>query len=240
MVVSLDARRGKVLARRTLPESANGTGAAYNGMVPTPDGDLVAKKIERGPCPAAFTPPPSAPAGALIGLTCANANRLPSEIVVLDAKRLRIRSHVVPPEPVTGRITFAGGYVYCAGRDHLFRYRYRHGKLRRDTAWGMVRYRTGAQTPGTGPGLLGHWLVVQTNFLPTSAPLTVTAVDVRHPKRVFRIQPFAGMPGGSWIVSKPALDSANATVVTHDTRAGRMAALRLDRSAASACAGGGR
>ena len=45
---------------------------------------------------------------------------------------------------------------------------------------------------------------------------------------MFRIRPFARVPGQSWIVSKAALDAATHTVVTHDTSAGRMAALRLD------------
>ncbi len=92
-----------------------------------------------------------------------------------------------------------------------------------------ARYRRGDQRPGTGPGLLGGFLVVQTNFLPSTAPLTVTAVSVHDSRRVFRITPFAHeSPRGSWIVSKPALDAATGTIVTHDTSAGRMAALHLD------------
>jgi hypothetical protein len=161
------------------------------------------------------------------------ANGLPSTVVVVDPERLRILDRLTPPEPVTGRITWGrtGGrdHVYAAGRDHLFRFAYRRGRLRLDRGWGPVRYRSGRQTPGTGPGLMGSWVVVQTNFLPSPEPLTVTAVSARDSRRVTRIRPFAGVAGGrSWIVSKAALDAANATVVTHDTAAGRMAALRLD------------
>jgi hypothetical protein len=219
-MVKLDPSTGRTLARRELPEDRAGTGAAYNGFVVLPDGNIVAKKIERGPC---ATP------GAIQGLVCSATNALPSRIVVVEPRRLRILSSVVPPEPVTGRVTFGGGHLYAAGRDSLFRYRYRKGRLRYDEGWGPVTYRTGGQLPGTGPGLLGGFLVVQTNFLPASAPLAVTAVSVRDSHKVFRIQPFAGTgASGSWIVSKPALDAANRTVVTHDTSAGQMAALRLD------------
>jgi hypothetical protein len=195
-----------------------------------PDGNIVTKKVERGPCPAALQPPlEPATSGALNGLLCAASNALPSRIVVVEPRRLRILSSIVPPEPVTGRVTFGGGYLYAAGRDSLFRYRYRRGRLKLDRGWGPVTYRTGAQRPGTGPGLLGGFLVVQTNFLPSPAPLTVTAVSVRDSRRVFRIRPFAATGATqSWIVSKPALDAANSTVVTHDTSAGQMAALRLD------------
>ena len=79
----------------------------------------------------------------------------------------------------------------------------------------------------TGPGLLGEFLVVQTNFLPAGEPLSVTAVSTRDDRRVFRVRPFPDSTA-SWIVSKPALDAANRTVISHDTSAGRMAALRLD------------
>jgi hypothetical protein len=226
VIVKLDALTGATLARRELPEDPSGTGAAYNGLIVLPDGNIAAKKIERGPC---ATLPFSEPAtvGAFVGLSCAAANALPSRLVVLEPGRLRVISSVVPPEPVTGRITFGGSYIYAAGRDTIFRFRYRRGHVVLDHSWGPVVYRTGAQRPGTGPGLLGDFLVIQTNFLPATEPLTVTAVSVHDSRRVFQARPF-GDSTGSWIVSKPALDAATGTIVTHDTAAGRMAALHLD------------
>jgi hypothetical protein len=236
VLVRLDARTGAVRARRELPEDEHGTGAAYNGLIVLPDGRIAVKGVERGPCPSAVAAPdPAAPAtaGALAGLLCAARNALPTPMVVVDPRDLRVRSRITPPEPVTGRITAGatGGreYVYAAGRDSLFRFRYRRGSLALDERWGPVRYRSGDQLPGTGTGLLGGFVVVQTNFLPSKAPLTVTAVSTRDAHRVFQITPFrAASAGGSWIVSKPALDAANGIVVSHDTSAGRMAALHLD------------
>lgn len=55
VLVKLDPVSGAVLARRELPEDPAGTGAAYNGMAVLPDGTIVAKRIERGPCPTAAT-----------------------------------------------------------------------------------------------------------------------------------------------------------------------------------------
>jgi hypothetical protein len=226
VLVKLDATTGATLARRELPEDPNGTGAAYNGLIVLPDGNIAAKKIERGPCPVSPLGEP-ATGGAFAGLTCAAQNALPSRLVVVAPRRLRIISSVTPPEPVTGRITFAGSSIYAAGRDAIFRFRYRRGRVALDHGWGPAVYRTGAQRPGTGPGLLGGFLVIQTNFLPAQEPLTVTAVSIHDSDRVFRIRPFGGS-AGSWIVSKAALDAANRTIVTHDTAAGEMAALRLD------------
>ncbi|MEZ5155887.1 MAG: hypothetical protein R2718_07235 [Solirubrobacterales bacterium] len=228
VMVKLDPETGRTLARRELPEDPDGTGAAYNGLVILPDGRIVTKKIERGPC---STPPgATASAAAIGGLFCSAANGLPSKLVVLSPRNLRILSRTTPPEPITGRIT-AGrtdgtDYVYGAGSDSLFRFRYRRGDLRFDRGWGKVTYRTGAQEPGTGPGMLGRFAVVQTNFVSSDEPMTVTAVDTRDSSHVFRIRPFAHQDG-SWIVSKAALDSANSTIVTHDTAAGKMAAIHL-------------
>lgn len=230
IMVRLDAGTGEVLARAELPEDPNGTGAAYNGMVVMPDGHIVAKKIERGPCPTSVpTPGINASPGALAGLTCANLNALPSLMLVIDPDDLHVESSLVPPEPVTGRITTARldgtDYVFAAGRDTLRRFTYAGGTLTPDDGWGPVTYRTGNQQPGTGPGVLGHFLVVQTNFLPSSEPMTITAVDLRDDRKVFTARPF-GAP--SLEVSKAALDTATMTAITHDFTAGQMAALHLD------------
>lgn len=225
-LAKIAARTGRVVAVLELPEDAGGTGAVYNGMIVLPDGTIAAKKIERGPC-APSVPGAPASAQALAGLQCSVANGLPSVVVLVDPRRMRVRQRITTLQPVTGRITFARGYLYAAGRDDLFRYRYRRGRLALDRTWGPVRYRADGQTPGTGPGLLGRFLVVQTNFLPATKPLTVTAVDTRDSSKVFRFTPFPEA-AASIIVSKAALDAANMTVVTHDTGASQMAALRLD------------
>ncbi len=229
-IVKLDPRSGRTLARRNLPEDPDNTGAAYNGMIVMPDGRIVAKKIERGPCNTVSGLPPTAV--AFSGLNCAAVNSLPSVIVVLDPGNLRIISSVVPPEPLTGRVTWGRldgrDYVYGAGSSSLYRFHYSDGKLRLDRSWGPVTYRTGAQRPGTGPGLMNGFVVVQTNFLQAAEPLTVTAVSQRNPDRVFHIQPFAGTGSSSWIVSKPALDAANSIIISHDTAAHRIAAVHLD------------
>ena len=50
VLVKLDPATGRRAARRELPEDPALTGAAYNGLIVLPDGNIVAKKIERGPC----------------------------------------------------------------------------------------------------------------------------------------------------------------------------------------------
>jgi hypothetical protein len=199
-------------------------------MIVMPDGRIVAKGIERGPCPPL---PPSASASeeAFEGLLCAAHNKLPSVIVTVDPNDLTVLMSVKPAQPSTGRIT-AGqtdgiDYVYVAGDSTLFRYRYASGQLVLDDGWGPVTYRTGAQMPGTAPGILGDYVVIQTNFLPSFEPLTVTAADVRDGSRHFSITPF---PGSfvSWNPSKAALDTANHMIITNDSAARQMAGVHLD------------
>jgi len=230
VLVKLDPATGAILRKRELPEDLNQTGAAYNGMIVMPDGVIVAKGMERGPCPP-LPPDASASDEAFEGLLCGTRNKLPSRILTIDPDTLRILQNVSPPEPSTGRIT-AGrtngqDYVYVAGSDSLFRYFYSGGQLTLDNSWGPVTYRTGAQQPGTGPGILGDYVVIQTNFLPALAPLTVTAANVRNSNRSFNITPFPGAVL-SWNVSKAALDADNNMIITNDTAYGQMAGVRLD------------
>ncbi len=230
VLVKLDPATGATLARRELPEDSTQTGAGYNGMIVMPDGRIATKGIERGPCPP-LPPGASASQEAFEGLICAARNKLPSTIVTLDPNDLTILQTVKPPEPSTGRIT-AGqtdgrDYIYVAGDSTLFRYHYSDGHLRLDREWKPVTYRTGAQMPGTAPGILGDYIVIQTNFLPSLEPLTVTAVDVRDSSRHFTITPFP-KSHASWNPSKAALDNENHMIITNDSAAGKMAGVFLD------------
>lgn len=134
-------------------------------------------------------------------------------------------------EPSTGRITAGhsngNDYVYVAGDSNLFRYLYAKGQLTLDNTWGPVTYRTGNQQPGTGPGILGDWVVIQTNFLPATVPLSVTAANVNDSSQHFSITPFPNSTM-SWNVSKEALDTDNQMIITNDFTAGQMAGVKLD------------
>jgi hypothetical protein len=90
-----------------------------------------------------------------------------------------------------------------------------------------VTYRTGAQMPGTAPGIFGDYVVIQTNFLPSLEPLTVTAADVRNGSRHFSITPFPRSLA-SWNPPKAALDTENYMIITNDSAARQMAAVHLD------------
>ena len=163
------------VARRELPEDPNGTGAAYNGLIVMPDGRIVTKRIERGPCPAG-RPPPTYPAtvGAFTGFDCAAVNSFRPRLVVLDPGRLRVISMRRPAGADTGGSRRGRSHLR-RGTRHLFRFRYRHGRLGSIVA-GVRVYRTAASARARGRG--DRRLPGGPDELPAPAePLTVTAVS---------------------------------------------------------------
>jgi hypothetical protein len=229
---SLYAIAGNLLARinphfgetllTSLPEHPGQGGAAYNGFVISPGGVIFAKSMERGhPCDG----------DKVLGLACCARNDVPAFLVAVDPGDLHLKAQIETREPVIGRIMTEQhngvDYVYCPGVTRLWRFIYKGDSFEPDPAWGPVRYVEGHDQPATGVGLMGDWAVFQTNFLPSSAPLTIWAVNIQDSSQVHRIQPFpTATPSQEF--SKPALDPEHMRVYTNDQLAGEVAALDFD------------
>ena len=240
----LDPDSGAILAQRALPQGDYG--AVYNGMDVLPDGRLVAKNMEAGPCPpldieallpAALKPLASSNvfAESFGGLACYLLfNHAASTLVVIDPDTLDIVDQLTLPEPVTGRVTTArdGDHaeIYVAGAKSLYRYRYDDGHLSFDAGWGPVEYAEPGQGPAAGAVMLGDFVVIQnTGYL---RPGSLVAVDVHDAHHVFRTEPFALVPGQplepSFVLSKPAADPDNQLVVAIDVLSLQMGAFHFD------------
>jgi len=223
VLVKLDPVSGAILASRVMPETSGDLAQVYNGIIVLPDGRLAAKNMVRGPCGSS----------TVAGLECVQQLGAPSYLTVVDPEQLEIVDSLSLGDTVIGRITWGQvegvNYIYVAGSSTVTRYSFIDDQLALDTSWGPVTYRTGKEQPGTGAGILGDWVIVQTNFTPGPAPLKVTAASQRDSRQVFHIKPFADLQTRvSWIVSKAALDVENSMVVTHDTAVGHMAGLTFD------------
>jgi hypothetical protein len=210
-----------------LPGTTSST--VYNGFDLMDSGLIVAKSMDRGQCNVDGT----------AALKCVAESKLPANIVVVDPTTMQIRAHTLTHEPVLGRITVETrqgiSYIYCVGINQLFRYRYVDSSLSLDPDWGPVYYRAAGQQPGTGAGLLGEFVVVQTNFLPARQPLSISAVNVFDSHEVYSIQPFAAFAQSTKTVqsvnpSKPAIDPVNRMIFTNDSYLGLAAALKLSDS----------
>lgn len=210
-----------------LPQLASpeGTGAAYNGFVVTPGDKIIAKSMERGPCAGDGTG----------GLNCVLNNALPSTVVVVNPKNMKLLAQIQTPEPALGRIMterHAGAdYIYVPGISALIRYVYDDGELWLDETWGPVPYGTNGAN-ASGVGLVGDYAVAQTNYMPSETPSWVVAANIYDSDEQFAIQPFlnddGSAPKRSWVPDKAALDSENGRIYAEDTYARRIAALSLD------------
>jgi len=221
LLVKLNPTTGAILASLALPQlpaDKGGTGAAYNGFVVTADGLIVTKSIERGPCTA----------DGPQGLFCAIDNRLPSTLAVVDPGTLRLLAATTLSEPSLGRLMSEKhdgiDYIYIPGVSALTRYTWVNNTLALDSGWGPVGYDGG--TSPSGLGLLGSFVVGQTNIVPSVTPTRVFAVNIFDGSQVYHLQPFVGL-SSSWVPSKGVFDTVNSRLYVQDTAAAQVAAIDL-------------
>jgi hypothetical protein len=222
----LDPATGAVKAVLELPTNQSPADVSYNGFVLLHDGMLVAKSIHRAPgCTApdfqAF-------------LQCQTTGVAASNLVVVDPERMTIVDQAVAEEHIRFRVTVAQGeqedFIYLPGETRIHRYRWRDGRLQADADW-RADYLEAGQTAGTAVAVMGDWIVVQTNGIPSRAPMSIVAISQRDASRKFRVTPFADETSrGSFIPSLPAVDAAHRRIFTFDGFVGEAAAIDFDES----------
>lgn len=223
-IAKLDPTTLEVRAVIDLPKPNGADGTAYNGFIVLSDGVILAKSHHRkAACPSQ---------GYRALIECGVDGLPASAIVLLDPDDLSIRWGGVAPELIGGRVSSTvwrgREYVYLAGATDLHRMIYRNGVLTPDSAWGPVRYRRDAETPGTAAVAFGGYVAIQNNALPTRAPLRVSLISQDNSARIHEASPFAD--GGvqlSFMPSKPTVDVANNRIYTGDAHGG-LAALDFD------------
>lgn len=203
----------------TLPQHEGQGGAAYNGFDIAPDGIIFAKSMETG-VPATASK-----------LRSVAVNSVPSYIVAINPHNLDILDVIETSEPGLGRLTCERrdgvDYIYFLGITRLWRYLFTGDAIKPDATWGPVTYVTGKAQPGTAVGIFGDWLIFQTNFLESTQPAEVFAVNRFNSAKVFSIVPFPDSKRSQeW--SKPALDIDNNRVYVADQLANKVAGIRFD------------
>jgi hypothetical protein len=88
------------------------------------------------------------------------------------------------------------------------------------------------QTTGDAPGILGDWVVMQVNGLPTKTASSIVAINQHDPKKITRVYPFGtDLPtGASWAPPKAAVDPENDMVVSADQDMEKIGGVHLDRA----------
>lgn len=225
LLVKADPATG-TLQTLALPQMAapTGTGAAFNGFVVNPDGLIFTKSMERGPCDRDTSG----------GLGCVLTNALPSTIAVVDSQTMSLVAAIQTAEPALGRIATERhdgvDYIYVPGVSQLVRYRYVDGELSLDDSWGPVSYgSTGANASGVG--VIGDYVVAQTNYVPMSTPSWIIAANIHDGTEQYAMQPFTSWSGellpASWVPDKAALDPENGMIYAEDMYAGQVAGIRI-------------
>ncbi len=223
-IARLDAATGAVKAQGRLPANQPARDVAYNGFVILSDGRIAAKSIHRQP--GCEQP------DFMAFLHCGVSGMAASTLALVDPDSLAVLQTLVAPEHLRFRVSATrldgDELLYVPGDTQVHRFRYAGGRLSLDTHWQAPYLREG-QSPGTAVAVFGEWIVVQTNGVPSRAPLSIVAISQRDAARQFRIEPFADLPrDGSFMPSMPAVDVDNARVYTFDGFAGHAAALQFD------------
>jgi hypothetical protein len=226
-MAKIDPANGAILKRLQLPtpEGRKPGDTVYNGFSILSDGHLVAKSMTRKK---------GATADSIRALLFHHDEDVPSIIAVVEPENLKLVVAETVNEPVLGRISNTVfkdvDYIYVSGLNNLFRYIYRNNRVTLDQQWGPVQYCAGRQKPGTAPAVFGEFVVVQTNFQLSWAPLSLTAVSQADDGKVFHFAPFAGrrwLPGSlQW--SLPTVDVENRRIYAYDFLKGRLAAIDFD------------
>ncbi len=226
-MAKIDPADGAILKRLQLPtpQGRKPGDTVYNGFSILSDGHLVAKSMTRKK---------GATADSIRALLFHHDKDVPSIIAVVEPEDLTLVTAATVNEPVLGRISNTVfkdvDYIYVSGINNLFRYIYRNNQITLDGHWGPVRYCSGRQKPGTAPAVFGDFVVVQTNFQLSWAPLSLTAVSQADDGKVFHFSPFADrwwLPGSlQW--SLPTVDVENRRIYAYDFLKGRLAAIDFD------------
>ncbi|MGH9278163.1 MAG: hypothetical protein ACRD12_08655 [Acidimicrobiales bacterium] len=222
----LDPGSGKVLATANLPYTGDVGDVAYNGFNAFTDGRIVAKTVNRqaGCTLQGFT----------AFLQCPDPNAVPNSIIaVVDPDSMQVVSQVQASEPIGGRLTtteYAGvDRLYLPGSTNVFRYNWDGKTIALDPGWGPVSYLKSGQTTAPAAAVMGEWVVLQTNGLPASTPLSVVAMR-QSDATVSEVQPFKSHnpKAESFLPSMITVDPENNRIFTMDAGVGKAGGFSLD------------
>ncbi|WP_424927739.1 hypothetical protein [Amaricoccus tamworthensis] len=231
-LVKLDGDTGLILKHITLPADAPPEGSNFKHVTIAPDGTLIIKNQTRAtPCNiqgtlAAFQCPGGAaksPGSTILAID-------PESFEILD--RIAVPENAVTPHTITehdGRIAI---YAPTVARFHRFFWDPEAQELSHDADWVIDDYLDPGQTVGDAPGILGDWVVVQVNGLPTTkAASAMVAISQSDPSKITRIYPFGtDLPTGmSWAPPKGAVDPELSMVFSADQNMMKIAGISFDQ-----------
>jgi len=237
-VAILDADTGRVIKRRSLgagpagPDDGN-----FKHVTVAPDGTLIIKQQNRVygcttqssvallMCPGTSSGPPRQANSMMVAVD-------PITLKVLDTALLP--ENMGTPHTITQFHGKTAIYMVGsnAGLSKLYRYFWnpKTKRFSQDTAF-VVSILAPGQTSGDAPGILGNWIVTQTNGDFSSVASSIVAVNQDNPALVTSINPFGPLPRGeqSFAPPKAAVDAPNNMVYSADQGVGMVAGIKFNR-----------
>jgi hypothetical protein len=229
-VVLLDGDTGLILKHNNLPSGPAGNDASFKHVTIAPDGIAIIKDQTR-PGPGCSLQSSS----AMFVCKGKQENSImhavdPNSTEILDS--INITDVTTTPHTISiykGKIA-----IYIAGDKSLYRFYWdpHTMKLSQDNSWIISNYLQPGQTTGDAPGILGDFIVVQTNGLRSNVSSNVVSVSQSDPKNIHSVTPFGSLKTGqqSWAPPKPAVDIENNFIISADALVNGLAGIRLDPS----------
>lgn len=230
-VALLDADTGRILKVGLIPSGEAPTeDSHFKHLTVAPDGTLILKNQTR-PREIREQGTMAMLKGFRKGLELP-----PSVFVAVDGETLEVLDTLQLPElaATPHGITMHEGQIaiYTCANEHAYRCFWdpRTRKLSLDESW-VVPYLTEGQSTGDAPGILGDWIVIQTNGMGGRVPSNVVAINVHDPARKTSIEPHGKLKKTqmSFAPPKTCIDLDNDMLYSADAGAGKVAGIRLDQ-----------
>ena len=112
----------------------------------------------------------------------------------------------------------------------MYRYVWDGQNLTLDESWGPVSYLKPGQTAGTAAAVMGDWVVIQTNAIPSDVPLSEVAISQTNSSMITRIDPIPLEPGQkSYIPNLGVMDLPNNRIYGMDEGPGKVVGIDFDQ-----------
>jgi hypothetical protein len=229
-IVLIAPESGRILKANTLPTGDTpARDANFKHLTIAPDGTLILKNQNM---------PVGGTGQGSMGMIQAYAKGLKpnnSRIVAVDPESLQVLDAIDMPESAGSPhvITMFEGKIaiYAVAYKHVFRYFWdpQTKKLSQDKSW-VVSYLAKGQQNGACAGVMGDWIVIQTNGPVTKdIASSIVAINQKEPSRMTSVFPFGQLKPGqiSFAPPKSGTDHENNMIYSADVGMGKLAGIKL-------------
>jgi hypothetical protein len=231
LIAVLDAATGQILKAGSLPSGqAPPEDSHFKHLTVAPDGTLILKNQTR---PAGATEQGTM---AMIKGVRKGVELPPSVFVAVDGETLEVLDTAQLPELAAtphGITMFDGRIaIYTCATDFAYRYFWDPDakKLTADESW-KVPYLEEGQSTGDAPGIMGDWIVIQTNGIGGKVPSSVVAINQHDPERKTSVAPYGPLKKLQMSLAPPktCIDLENNMLYSADAGVGKVAGIGLDQ-----------